>query len=140
MISHNLKKETRTLEERGIPHDSFFTATFKDDSIASEKEANWSEFSEVKIVDYFDGKKTVYLSKHPIKHIHIKHGSLEHSIKDISKDVQVYQAIRSETLFNPGQEKRVRVLGRVVGLVKDGKVIEEYFLNEVNNEVRGMKA
>lgn len=138
MISEKIQKHNHSLKSRGLHEDSFFTAHFTDGSSVTEHDTNWSDFSETKVCEYFGGKKTVLISKHPIKKLHVKHGSLEHFV-DVPKDCDVYQAVRSESLFISEQERKDIVLGRVIGLVKDGKVIEEYFLNGMENRVLGMK-
>lgn len=138
MISEKIKKQNKSLEKRGLKEDSFFVVHFKDDSFVSEKDANWNEMGEVKVCDYFGGKKTVCICTHPVKKIHIKHEGMEH-ILEVPKDCYVYQANRSETLFLQNGEKKERLLGRVIGLVKDNEIIEEYFLNGIEGRIFGNK-
>lgn len=118
--------------------DSFFTLHFKDDSSVCETETNWSEMGETKVCGYFGGEKRVCVCKHPVKEIHVKHGNLEHTL-EVPDGCEVYQANRSETTFLQNGEKKMRTVGRVIGLVKDGEVIEEYFLNGIEGVVHGMK-
>lgn len=137
-------KTIHTLQQRGIPEDSYFTICLSDDvsneiNTHTEHDTNWSENSEQKVVEYFGVTKRVALFNHKIQKIHVQHGTLSHDL-EIPDDCQVYQAIRSETTFYPTGEKRDRIIGRVVGLVKNDKVIEEYFLNGIENEIRGMKS
>ena len=118
--------------------DSFFTLHFADNSSVCEKEANWSDCSEQKVCEYFGGTKTVNVCTHAVKEIHVKHGDLEH-ILEVPDGCEVYQANRSETVFRQNGEKVDRHVGKVVGLVKDGSVIEEYFLNGIENQIFGLK-
>lgn len=138
--SHNFMIKTiHSLKHRNIPENSFFTMHLHDNSIHSENDTNWSDTGEVRVCEYFGGHKTVCVSKLKVKKIHIKHGMLEKEL-EVPKDCEVYQAIRSQTTFYPSGEKKDRIVGRTVGLVKDGKVIEEYFLNDVENQIFGMKS
>ena len=103
-----------------------------------ETDCSWHAQGHTKEVEYFGGKKTICVSNNKIKHIHVCHNGLEKEL-DIPEGHEVYQAIRSEVTFYPNQKKKEKILGRVVGLVKDNKVVEEYFLNDIANEVVGMK-
>lgn len=133
-----IKKTEQTLKERGIAEDSFFTIHHKDGTVLSEHLVNWSENGEVKVCEYFGMKKTVCVCTHPVKMIQIKHGDLHHTL-EVPDGYEVYQSIRSETNFLQNGERTARTLGRVVGLVKDGEVVEEYFLNGIEGKVYGMK-
>lgn len=137
-ISDNLKKENRTLKERGLHEKSFFHATFDDDSQAHEQNHSWSDFSELKKVSYQGGFKSVMLSKHKIKHIKIRHNDREVNLQ-VPQDHEVYQAIRSETMFIPDQAKQNKIVGRCVGFVKDGEVVQEIFINAHNDSILGWK-
>lgn len=139
MISKQIQKNTQSLTDRGIPEHSHFTLHFQDGSSVSEQDTNWSDVGETTVCGYFGGKKTVCLSKYLVNKIHIRHGLLEKEL-NVPVGHRVYQAIRTETLFSPGQKNMSRVVGRCVGLVKDGQVVEEYFLDGVRNEVSGVRA
>lgn len=138
MISEIIEKTIQTLQERGIPENSFFSVIFEDGSEVTEKDTNWSTFSEKKEVDYFSNKKVVKVSKYPVKLLKCFHEGIEASI-EVPKDCQAYQAIRSETLIIQGAERKNRIIGRVIGIVKGDEVIEELFLNGIQFKVEGFK-
>lgn len=137
MIAEAIQKTDKTLEERGLPEDSFFEVVFADGSWTSERYVNWSSISEEIRVEYFGGTKTVFVCKLPVKRIEVHHEGLVASL-DVSEGCQVFQAVRSESIITDGKKEN-RILGRVIGLVKDGEVIEEQFINEIMNEVLGTR-
>ena len=49
--------ETKTLEERGLPSNSFFTLHLHDGTIVDEHTTNWSDISDGILVSYFGDKK-----------------------------------------------------------------------------------
>lgn len=135
--SDQIKRADKTLEERGLPGDSFFEVQFTDDSIASEKEISWSAMCEERRVRYFGNTKTVFVSRFPVKRLRMRHGELVADI-DVPGGSEAYQSARSETVLMDG--KRVdNVIGRSIGIVRDGEVIEEQFLNGVENTVHGRR-
>lgn len=138
MYSEKITKQQKSLEERGIPNHSYFILTFQDDSVISEMDCNWSDISSTKIVSYFGGKKTVAICDHSVKSIILKHEEMEHNL-EIPEGCEVYQAIRAETNFLNNGQKKERINGRVLGIVCEGEVIEEYFLNGVEGRIMGMK-
>ena len=138
MITDAIKKTEQTLEERGLQPDSYYHIVFSDGSEITEKESNWSDFSTLKRVSYKGMKKSVMSSNHPIKTIPIFHGELSTKV-DVSEGQEVYQAIRSETLFMPNGSKQSRIIGRVVGIIRDGEVIEERFINGMHNSILGFR-
>lgn len=137
MIAHGIKKTDKTLEERGLPGDSFFEVVFADGSWASERDVNWSSISAEMRVGYFGGTKTVYVCTLPVVRIEVSHGGMVAAL-DVPPGCQVYQAVRSETVIMGGKREN-RVVGRVIGIVRDGEVVEEQFANEVENEVLGTR-
>lgn len=132
-----IKRTDKSLEERGIPADSFFEAAFSDGSSVSEKESNWSDMSEERRVGYFGGTKTVMVCKFPVRCVLVRHGELL-AFVDVPEGSEAYQAVRSETVILDGKKEH-RILGRVVGVIRDGEVVEEKFLNGVENAVLGVK-
>lgn len=137
MISDTIKTAGKTLEERGIPDNSFFVVEFDDGSVVSERDINWSSISSQQRVQYFGGIKTVMICTLPVKRIVVSHGELLADLV-VPEGCSVFQAIRSETVILD-EKKTNRIIGRVVGLVKDGEVIEEQFLNEVEQTVVGRR-
>ena len=137
MIKDEILKTEQTLSERGIPEDSFWTVTFTDGSEISEQETKWILFSEEKEVRYLGKKKMVLVSKFPVKKIKCVFESMETEI-EVPEGCQAYQAIRSEALFIQEQTKN-RIVGRLIGVIKDNEVIEERFINGIQNKVEGFK-
>jgi hypothetical protein len=138
MISETIKKSERPIEERGVPKDSYFSIVFADESEISEKEISWSSICEQKEVNSLNGKKVVNISKHPVKLIKCYHEGMEAQI-EVPEGCEAYQAIRSETVIIPSVQRNDRILGRVIGIVKDGEIIEEHFLNSVEFRVQGFR-
>lgn len=137
-LSEQLKKEKRSLVERGLHEDSYFHVHFDDGSDRKEHDLNWSDFSEKVLVDFFGSQKVVSLAKQPIKKLIINHGELTTELH-LEKGEQVYQAITSQSSYMTNGETLNRIIGRIVGKVKDGKVIEERFLDGRTGEVTGIK-
>lgn len=133
-----IERTSKTLEERGIAGDSFFVVTFIDGSSVTEKDVDWSSVAEERRVEYFEGTKTVFLCTMPVSRIYARHGDLEASI-DVPEGCQAFQAIRSEAVLSSLAEKKTVCIGRTIGIVNDGIVIEEKFLNGVEHIVNGTK-
>jgi hypothetical protein len=138
MTANEIERTTQTLEERGMPQNSYFAVIFTDGSELTEKEANWSSFCEKKEVDYFDIKKLVSVSKYPLKKISCFHEGLEASI-DVPEDCEAYQALRGEALIVPEHGRKDRIVGRIIGIIKDGVVVEEIFIDAIQLKLTGFK-
>ncbi len=132
-----LKKCHNSLEDRGLMKGSFFEATFKDKTNCHEKDYSWYEMSTEKKVKYQGMTKTVFICNHKISHIRVTHEGKQVEL-DVPDDCEVYQAMRSETSFSSAGRKD-RTLGRVVGLIRDDEVIEEYFINGLQRCVLGFR-
>jgi hypothetical protein len=128
----------RIEEDNGLPGGSGFIAWLEDGSSFTEAEVNWSEISKLERVDYFGMKKQVMVCTFPVKRVRVFHEGLVTEI-EIPEDCSAYQAIRSGLNLVPSREPKPRVLGRCIGIVKNGEVIEERFLNGVQGEVLGMR-
>ncbi len=138
MITEQIPKTEKSIEERGVPKDSYFSIVFADDSFTNELEVNWSSFCEQKEVKYLNNKKTVNVSKHPVKSISCYHEGLQTKI-EVPEGCEAYQAILSETVIIPNVQRSDRILGRIIGIIKDGEVIEEHFLNSIEYRIQGFK-
>lgn len=136
-LANTIERTAKTLEERGLPADSFFEVFFTDGSTITEKEVNWSAMAQERRVAYFEGTKAVYVSTLPIAQISVYHGGLEAHIA-VPEGCEAYQAVRSETVILDGR-KHNRIVGRAVGIVKNGEVIEEQFINDIEHVVLGMR-
>lgn len=136
-LANTIERADRTLEERGLPADSFFTLTFRDGSVVTEKEVQWSTICEMRKVDYFGGKKVVFVCTLPVAHISVCHDNIEVSM-DVPEGCEVYQAATSEALLINGG-RRDRVLGRVIGIVKGGEILEERIADGQEHSAQGMK-
>ena len=137
-ISEQLQKEQRSLVERGVPHDSFFHVTFNDGSEAKEHDTNWSDFSEHVLVDFMGSQKVVSLSKHPVKKLIINHEGLQIDF-DVNNGEEVYQAFVNQVMKRSDGIVEDKIIGRIIGKVKDGKVIEEKFVDGRTGEITGIK-
>ena len=137
MTSEQITKTEKTLSQRGLPEDSYFEAVFEDGSSVAEHNVNWSEISERVIVDYFGHKETFGICKYPLASLKIFLDGLSAQI-DVPKGCHAYQYIRSRRLLAQGVD-RSEIIGRGVGLIKDGVVIEEKFINALEYKVEGLK-
>lgn len=138
MISDSVVTETRTLEQRGLPIDSYFVVVFADGSERTEHSTNWSALSEDQYVQFGDRKKVVRVSVHPVKKITIHHGELETTISAEDGE-EVYQSFTSSATQKTDGTVEQKIVGRKVGKVKEGRVLEEKFIDCRTNEVMGMK-
>lgn len=138
MIADTIQKTNQTLEERGIPNNSYFEIIFPDASRISEHDVNWSSISQKKQCAYFGNKKLCHVCTLPVKRIEAWHDGL-HSFIDVPEGCEVYQAVRGDTLIIPNYERTDRVIGRVIGIIKDNEVIEEHFLNGLMYSVEGLR-
>lgn len=122
---------------------SYFEIKLENGEEKHEHDFKWKDISTQKRVNYMGSTKTVFACNHKVKDIHIHHEGQDVHFMDIlsnfPKDCEVYQAIRAETLFTPNIEKTERILGRVVGIISDGEVIQELFINGLQKSVLGFK-
>jgi hypothetical protein len=135
--AHNIPKTHLSREERGIPEHSQFRVFFADGSSVCESEANWSDMSEEVIVGYFGSQRLVRLCTQPVVRIEAEHGGITDGI-DVPEGGRVYQSIRGQA-FILANGRQDRIVGRYIGIVKDGEVIEEKYLDGLQLEVRGMR-
>lgn len=137
-IAEGIPRETRTNAEMGLPEGSGWEIEFADGSTRNEGDTNWSALSDDRMVGYFGFKKQVKTCRFPVKRLTVRHDGME-VVLDIPPDCEVYQAVRSEFAAQPNGEARGQVLGRSVGLVRAGEVIEERFLSALGQEILGMR-
>lgn len=138
MISDQIEKTDKTLEERGLPADSYFEVEFFDGSKVSEKNVNWSALCEKLEVAKGSYVQYCMASKFPIKNISIYLNGMKAEIFDIPESLKVYQFVRSERLLAKDINKYTLV-GRGIGIIKNGSVVEERFINALENCVQGMR-
>ena len=138
MIGDQITIETRTLEQRGLPTDSYFVVVFTDGSERTEHETNWSDMSEDQYVQFGDRKKVVQTCKFPVREITIHHGELETTVSAEDGE-EVYQSFTSSATQQSDGSTSQQILGRKVGKVKDGRVTEEKFLDLSTDEITGIK-
>jgi hypothetical protein len=100
-------------------------------------DGEWRSISKEARVDYQTGKKTVYLCTLPAVKIKVQCGELETEM-DIPEDCQVYKANRGQAVFVVGKENN-NLVSVCIGLVKEGRVIEERVLNIYENIIQGWK-
>jgi hypothetical protein len=137
-IADKIKKERQTLEERGLNKESYFSVQFSDDSQRTEHDTSWHSISDPVKVEHPGGDKIVLVCSYPVKELSVSHNGKKIGVV-LKKDEQAYQAIRASTTFFPGGSKKTEILGRIVGKIKSGKVIEEYFINDITGEVSGFR-
>lgn len=135
MIKDQFEKVTR---EDEFHNDSYFEVTFEDGSVRDERDLNWSAIAELRTVSYKNGNRAVFESKQKVKHMKVVHAGLVVEF-DVPDDCTVYQSVHSSAVYTPGGGASHRVVGRFAGLIKNDRIIEERFLNEVEGIVIGFR-
>jgi hypothetical protein len=131
MISDQIKKE----KDRNI-YGGHFGVVFEDDSHVTEKECSWRELSEDATVKCNGGTKTVKLSKFPVKLLNVTHEGCDVGLIQgihFEKGDRVYYSIRSASTFTHNGTRRDEILGKVFGVVRDGEVVEERYIDNNGN-------
>lgn len=131
-------KETKTLEERGIEKDSFFTVLFNGMEV-TEHLINWSSISSMQEIIYPNGiKKNYYVSTIPVKKLKVNHNALAGEF-DIGENERCYQAICQRLTYTTDGRTMKACSGRIFGVVdSNNKVLRELFLNAQTNEAVGL--
>ena len=138
-ISEQIQKEILGTKERGIPQNSYFEVIFEDNSFTTEKEINWSSISEQVVVKFGERTKVVMLCNVPVKTAKCYAGDLQIEVTpDLTKGDKVYQAVISTSTFIPGRPTVNQHVGRLLGVVRDGQVIEEKYIDLRTNETHGI--
>jgi hypothetical protein len=119
----------------GLHNTTEVCVTLSDGTIITDRD--WSSMSECIQVGYFGGKKTVRLLNYDAVFIEAEYKGLG-AYSYVPEGCRVYQAIRSEALITVN-ERKDRILGRIIGIVRDGEVIEEQSLNGMLNRVEGLR-
>lgn len=138
MISDTIDRTTLSLKERGLPEDSYFEVIFPDGSMVSEKNVNWSALSQQEVVYDRGNKQMCFVATMPIKSIRIVLSDLEAMIEDIPQGTKVYQYMRSQRLLAKDIDKEV-IVGRGIGLIREGSIVEERFISALENRTMGMR-
>ncbi len=115
-----------------------FEIHFGTGEVHSSDGIDWSEVSDRTEVNYFGTRKIVHLCKHNISKIKIFHDGLEDEMV-VPEGCQAFQATRSETVFLPNEQVNNRVIGKIMGIVKDGSVVEERFIDGLQHKILGLK-
>jgi hypothetical protein len=131
----HIGKETKTLAERGLHDESYFEVTFSDGTETDETETSWSHIATLTPVMKAGRKYMAYLCNFPVKELRMFHEGLETALK-VPTGHQVYQAVFNQGIFTG---KGVPIAGRVVGLIKDGIVVEERVLNGRTGDITGVR-
>ena len=118
--------------------DSCYIAELIDGSILSEPTTPWSSISEEVAVMWGGKTKVALICTKPIKKLTIRYDGLEASM-ELNEGEQVYQAIKSCAKWNEDGSSSNDIIGRIIGRVKDGKVIEEQFINSLQKTIQGVK-
>jgi hypothetical protein len=138
-IAETVKKTNLSLIEKGLPDDSFFQIIFSDNSIIDERQSNWTDLSEQVIINDNGRIKTVLVCKYPSKSLTVNHCGLSKTI-EVDHNEQPYQAIISmATLNNATGSVYQKIIGRRIGKIKDGNIVEEYIINSQTNQVIGSR-
>ncbi len=132
------KQDIKVTKEELSPETSYFRVVFADGLELTEREAKWSSLAERRVVGYFGSEKVILAATGAVKRIEAYHEGLVAGI-DVPVGCSAYQAIRSEAVIVPGVHRKDRIIGRLIGIVKDGEVIEELFLNALQFKVEGVR-
>jgi len=109
-----------------------------DNKEISEQETEWSSISTPIEVKYLDRKKMVHICTLPVKNIKCILENLETEI-EVTEDCFVYQATRGEALIIKDISRKDRVLGKIIGLVRNNEVVEEKYINAIEQKIEGFK-
>jgi len=137
MIAEKLPKLNKPSVERGIPEGSYFEATFSDGSIAREETSSWSSFSHKETVNYQGRPKLCLVCDYAIKKITVTLAGLVTTM-EVPEGCAVYQFMRSERLIAKDIEQD-NVIGRGMGIIRHGIVIEERYINKLESRIMGMR-
>lgn len=116
---------------------STYTATFHNKSIKTD-EHSWAEMATIKVVKHFAGGTRRVAVVGGIKMFHVKHKGMDVQLS-VPDGAEIYQAIREEVIFLPNGHKIERTRGHLVGIVKDGEIIEERFMNSMDGQIYGAR-
>ncbi|MGH2639025.1 MAG: hypothetical protein ACRDF4_07070, partial [Rhabdochlamydiaceae bacterium] len=117
---------------------SYFHVHFTDGSDRKEHDLNWTDVAEQAVVEFFGQQKVVFLSMHPVKRLKVVHNDLTTEL-EVGEEEKAYQAVVGSAMIRTDGSTQNRILGRIIGRVKDGIVIEERFLDGRTGEITGIK-
>ena len=116
---------------------SYYILTFSDGNTIHSDDVSWHKYAQKRTVQRQGKTYIVYASVVPIKSIKVYHNGLEKDL-EIPENCEVYQATNARTLI-VGEKTTTEILGRVLGLVKNGVIIEEYQLSQETGMITGFK-
>jgi hypothetical protein len=124
MIADQIPKKEKELF---LP-DSFFRVVFTDDSSVSEHDVDWVDMSELRTIGRYQVRVCVY----PVKRIEISHAGLLDVIEPGSDEI--YQMVKARANLTPSGSS-AKIIGRIVGRIRDGKIVEEHYLDAERSEI-----
>lgn len=127
--SEKINREAKSLSERGLHDHAFFSAHFDDGSSRTEHDTNWSEMAEKKDVKDPRGQthRSVMLAKVPLKSLKISYNGFEKELT-VGDGEELFQANIGE-LYWSNNTTINRLIGKRIGKVKNGKIIEEHIIS-----------
>ena len=132
-----MHKDNLEIRYNHIDNNSYFVIELATGETINEIDYSFRSFSTEKLVLYRGSNKVVKLCDLPAVSMTMKHYNLEHTM-EIPANCQVYQAIVSVSQLL-GTETVTKIVGRIMGLVKDGEVIQELYLDGLLGEISGFK-
>jgi hypothetical protein len=112
---------------------SELTFYFEDGSTAIDNEMSWRAISEERLIE----DKMFLVCTKSIEKIKIS-TETEVLLLNVS-DRKLFYFISSQSEFCPTGEVKTTDIGKTVGFIEDDKVVEEYFIDERTNEIKGIK-
>ena len=107
----------------------------RDGTILNSKDISWHNYSTTLKVN----GKTIYASNPDVGYIKVMVNEMEKELF-IPEGYQVYQSIKAESTFSSANEERKDIiLGINLGLIKDGRIIEDYFFDNSQHQIVGYK-
>lgn len=137
-MKDKIEKTKKSLEERGMKSDSFFSLKTDKDVIHKEHDTNWSDISKRKVVEFAGKKRYVDVCVLPVKSLEVTFGKLKTEIV-LKKGEEAFQTNVSSSYFLPDGTVKTTHVGKKCGIIKDGKIIEERFLNGRSGVVEGFR-
>lgn len=119
-------------------YSSYYIIGFKDGTFKTSKQVRWLEHAR-KIEAIRQGKKKfVYASSPDILSLEVCHDGMSKKI-ELAEGQSVFQSIVAEHIYSANSEGQDKILGRIIGIVAEGEILEEYFLDGERNEVIGYR-
>lgn len=116
-----------------------YTIKLRDGKILNSDKVSWHDYSKMMEIETPKGRKTAFVSNPEVELLKIRINDLEKEVK-VLEGKSVYYSIVAENVFSSiNPESKTNILGVTIGIVENGRVVEEYFLDNSQGQVIGYK-